>query len=97
MENNNYATLEDFFGEPALSRAIVSGISEARSDISTLALNPESKGVSVGNVFHRVRMILEIPASSVTKEEREIVEQLIREQLWTSMMILRMDLNSSKE
>ena len=73
---------EDFYGEPELDRAIQTAIAEAKSDLGTAALNPEGKNeVCSHDVFHRTRMILDIPVSSVTMEDRRTVHALISEQL----------------
>ena len=73
---------EDFYGEPKLDGAIQMAVAQAKSDLSSAALNPEGKNeVCVRDVLSRVRMILDIPASTVTAEDRRTVHALIREQL----------------
>lgn len=73
---------EDFYGEPKLEKVIQVSISEAKSDLASAALNPEGKNeVCSYDVFHRVRMKLDIPGSSFSMDDFRTVQALIQEQL----------------
>ena len=71
--------ISDYYGEPKLDSAIKAAIKQVRADLSTRALNPEGRKATVSEIFQRTREILEVPASSVTREERQTVYSIIRQ------------------
>ena len=71
--------ISDYYGEPELEIAIQKAIALENSDLSTRANNPEGRKPTVTEIFDRTRQILEVPSSSVTREERRTVYQIIRQ------------------